>query len=266
MMTELIFLGIGAIVPAMAGDHTALLLRHGDATILLDAGPALEIQLDRVGVDPAEISHVYLSHQHGDHTLGSPMLLFHHRQRVYIGAPPVLEAWRQLVEVVYPNYLALIPDQVVYHDLQLGETNDWPGLPNVTARIAPGDHGGMRSFALRLDFAATSGNTPRPAFSFVYSGDTAPTDSVLELARDADLLIHEATFSETLNQDGGSMHSSAQQAGEIAQEAGVRALALVHRLPGDPEIWRSEAAEHYNGNIIIPFAGDRYLLPDCVFR
>ena len=261
-MTELIFLGIGAIIPAMAGDHTAMLLRHGDATILLDAGPALEVQLDRVGVDPAEISHVYLSHQHGDHTLGSPMLLFHHRQRVYIGAPPVLEAWRQLVEVVYPDYLAVIPGQVLYHDLLVGETNSWPGLPDVTARIAPGDHGDMQAFALRLDFAATAGENPRPAFSFVYSGDTAPTNSVLELARDVDLLIHEATFSEILNQDGGSMHSSARQAGEIAQKAGVKTLALVHRLAGDPEIWRKEAAEHFSGKIIVPFAGDSFVLPD----
>ncbi len=261
-MTELIFLGIGAIVPAMAGDHTAMLLRHGDATILLDAGPTLEVQLDRVGVDPTEISHVYLSHQHGDHMLGSPMLLFHHRQRVYIGAPPVLEAWRQLVAVVYPSYLPVIPGQVLYHDLLVGEENDWPGLEGVTARIVPGDHGGLQAFALRLDFAATTGENPRPAFSFVYSGDTAPTASVLELARDADLLVHEATYSETLGHAHQFMHSSARQAGEIAQKAGVRTLALVHRLPGDPEVWRSEAAEHFTGKIIVPFAGDRFDLPD----
>jgi ribonuclease BN (tRNA processing enzyme) len=261
-MTELIFLGIGAIRPEQAGDHTALLLRHDNATILLDAGPTLEVQLDRVGVEPAEITHVYLSHQHGDHTLGSPMLLFHHRRRMYIGAQPVLEAWRQLVEIVYPHYLPLISDQVLYYDLMVGETNHWPGLAGVTARIAPVDHSGLQAFALRLDFAATAGETPRPAYSFVFSGDTAPTASVVQLARGADLLVHEATFSETLEQDGGSMHSSARQAGEIAQQAGVRTLALVHRLPGNPEIWRSEAAEHFTGNILVPFAGDSFELPD----
>jgi len=261
-MTELTFLGIGAIIPAMAGDHTAILLRHGDATILFDAGPALEVQLDRVGVAPAEIDYVYLSHQHGDHTLGSPMLLFHHRQRVYIGAPPVLEAWRQLVEIVYPNYLSLIPDQVSYHELALGETNNWPGLADVTARIAPGDHSGLQAFALRLDFAAATGENPRPTFSLVYSGDTCPTASVVELARDADLLIHEATFSETLNQVGGPMHTSARQAGEIAQKAGVRTLALVHRLAGDREIWRSEAAAAFGGKILVPLAEDRITLPE----
>ncbi|HEY54555.1 MAG TPA: MBL fold metallo-hydrolase, partial [Caldilineae bacterium] len=216
-MTELIFLGVGAIIPTVAGDHTAFLLRHGGKTILFDAGPALEVQLDRVGVAPTEIDHAYFSHQHGDHTLGSPMLLFHHRSRRYLAAPPVLAAWRQMVEIVYPGYLALIPDQVLYHDLAVGVANPWPDLPDVTARIAPVDHSGLQAYALRLDFAPAA----RPGFSLVYSGDTCPTASVVELARDADLLIHEATFSETLEQVGGPMHTSARQAGEIAQKAGV---------------------------------------------
>jgi ribonuclease Z len=262
-MTELIFLGIGAIIPAVAGDHTAFLMRHGNKTILFDAGPALEVQLDRVGVAPTEIDHVYFSHQHGDHTLGSPMLLFHHRQRTYLGASPVLAAWRQMVEIVYPGYLALIPDQVAYHDLAEDKTNTWPGLPDVTARIAPVDHSGLQAYALRLDFAPATGPESRPAFSLVYSGDTCPTASVVELARDADLLIHEATFSETLNQVGGPMHTSARQAGEIAQKAGVKTLALVHRLAGDREIWRKEAAETFGGEILVPLAGDRLKLPEA---
>jgi ribonuclease Z len=252
-MTELIFLGVGAIIPTVAGDHTAFLLRHAGKTILFDAGPALEVQLDRVGVAPTEIDHVYFSHQHGDHTLGSPMLLFHHRQRRYLAAPPVLAAWRQMVEIVYPGYLALIPDQVLYHDLRVGVANPWPDLPDVTARLALVDHSGLQAYALRLDFAPAAG----PAFSLVYSGDTCPTGSVVELARDADLLIHEATFSETLKQVGGPMHSSARQAGEIARKAGVRTLALVHRLAGDREIWREEAAEAFGGEILVPLAGDR---------
>ncbi len=265
-MTELTFLGIGAIIPAVAGDHTAFLLRHDDKTILFDAGPALEVQLDRVGVAPTEIDHVYLSHQHGDHTLGSPMLLFHHRPRVFLGAPPVLAAWRQLLEIVYPGYLALIPDQVAYHDLSVDATSTWPDLPDVTARIAPVDHSGLQAYALRLDFAALAGQEPRPAFSLVYSGDTCPTASVVELARGADLLIHEATFSETLKQVGGPMHTSARQAGEIAQKAGVRTLAVVHRLAGDRKIWHSEAAEAFGGEVLVPLAGDKLVLPDEIRR
>ncbi len=59
-------------------------------------------------------------------------------------------------------------------------------------------------------------------FILAYSSDTVPCDEVVRLAKGADLLLHEATGDEPLG------HSSAAQAGAIAQEAGVKALGLIH--------------------------------------
>jgi len=53
------------------------------------------------------------------------------------------------------------------------------------------------------------------------------------------------------------MHSSARLTGELAQKAGVRTLVMVHRLPGDLDLWRSEAAKHFTNKIFVSLAGDK---------
>lgn len=261
-MPHLTFLGVGAIRPTSLGDHTSLLLRHGQANILLDAGPAVFMQLERAGVHPTEISHLYFSHQHGDHTLGSPIFLFYHRPRVYFGAAQVLEAWQKLVEIAYPEMLTMLKDEVILHPLPADHPHPCPDLPGVTARLALVHHSNVPAFALRLDLDPAPGNDLSRRFSLVYSGDATPAAAVAELARDADLLIHEATALEADIAELSGVHTSARAAGAVAQAANAHCLALVHRSAGDPALWRREAAQTYSGPILTPLAGDRLRLPD----
>ena len=258
-MTELIFLGTGAIMPERAGDHTALLIRHGPARILLDAGPAVMMQLDRVGISPQQITHIYFSHHHGDHILGSPIFVFYHRMRYLLGARPTLEAWLMLMEVVYPGYLPKVAEELAFLFLEEGKSVPIPGVDDISITLARTPHAEeLPAYAARFDFAPTDA---RPGFSLVYSGDTTPSQAVVDLAQAADLLIHEATAAETLGQTTAGVHTSAREAGQVAAAAGVKALALVHRLAGDPQVWRQEAGESFQGPIWVPQAGDRLHLP-----
>ncbi len=71
-----------------------------------------------------------------------------------------------------------------------------------------------------------------PGRKIVYSGDCIPDDNVLEAARGADLLIHEATFDSSKKQEANErMHSTAEGAATIAKKAKVKQLVLTHISP-----------------------------------
>ncbi len=73
---------------------------------------------------------------------------------------------------------------------------------------------------------------PRKGRSIAYSGDTAPTDELISIAKDSDILIHEATYSDDLSDKAAEYkHSTATQAALIARKAKVGKLYLVHSSP-----------------------------------
>jgi ribonuclease Z len=92
----------------------------------------------------------------------------------------------------------------------------------------------------------------RPGRRIVLPGDTAPTPTVQVLAERADLLVHEASFTEEeRDRAAETSHSTAQQAAELARDAGVKLLALTHLSPRyfGPEIAR-EAREVFPNTIV----------------
>jgi ribonuclease Z len=106
----------------------------------------------------------------------------------------------------------------------------------------------------------------------VYSGDTAPSEVLRVLAEDADVLVHEATFTrEESDRAAETMHSTASQAAELARDARVRLLALTHVSPRyfGPELVR-EAREIFPQTVVprdfdtveVPFAerGEPFLV------
>lgn len=118
-----------------------------------------------------------------------------------------------------------------------------------------------------------------PDRSFVFSGDTTPSDNLVRLATGADVLVHEAIWPSRIttgsstsssNNPGASpiagdpkkilahvlgSHTTAEQVGEIAARAGVKTLVLSHLAPGGPEItddmWRSAATKSFKGEVIV---------------
>lgn len=95
----------------------------------------------------------------------------------------------------------------------------------------------------------------------VYSGDTSYCDSLIELAKDADIFLCEATICEGSVHTSGQGHMDAQQAGMIAGKANVKQLVLVH-LPGDGnlEFMRREASRFFRGSVDIPEPQQMYTI------
>lgn len=241
-----------------ADNHTALLIQHGELTLLLDCGPTIMRQLERVGMTAGDPTHVYLSHQHGDHLLGLPMLLLNRvlfwpdRPLTVVAESSVLALAQQLVQIAYPD-LRMSPT-VEYVALQNDRSGDLPAAVDVRYTLAAGRHS-VPTWAVRLDFAAGS---------LVYTSDTGRSEEVARLAVGADTLVHEAYFADPPDKTYDN-HSVTSDVATLAAQAGVKTLALVHRQDPSPDaspFYRAAAERHFSGAILVPQAGDSYQLSD----
>ncbi|MCL4505066.1 MAG: MBL fold metallo-hydrolase [Chloroflexi bacterium] len=260
-MVEVLFLGVGAALPMTGQTNSSFLLRTEDACILIDCGPAIMQQLAAVGVSPGEITHVFLTHRHGDHILGYPMLMLWWA----ISAPPGAQCPTIVAGEITFKTLDLLAAEVFG-----GHTSELAGH---AARVALPD---MQPMALQLTPLVKLYTQPMNHAEFApdlgarfevsgkvlaFTGDTSPNDNIATLARDADLLVHDSTYSATLNPDyaaGIFGHSTAQISGRSAFASNARHLALVHIdaiYEGKVQTLLQEAQHEFIGRVSIPVAG-----------
>jgi ribonuclease Z len=264
-MIEVHYLGVGAAVPAPGETNCSFLVRAGTSSLLLDCGPAVLPQLAAAGLTPGEITRVFLTHRHGDHALGFPMFalwwsMFGQKQGLPL--PTVVAStvtWPSLQvlwdnsygEVPPPPFprVELPPDQSSVRVLSDGVTLHTRPLPH--SRFAP-------VLGLRVEFAGRA---------VVFTGDTAPSPEIAELAHAADLLVHDSAYSATIHPkypEESSSHCTASVAGKNAAAAGARRLALVHinaDYAGRHEALVDEARAYFDGEVTAPRAGDRITIP-----
>jgi ribonuclease Z len=264
---DVVFLGTAGSMPTAQRAPSALLVRRGGERLLFDCGEGTQRQLLRSDVGLIDLREVFLTHYHADHYLGLPGMLksFALRGRdepITIYGPPGLKelfgALRRIFgRLTYPyDLVELRPGDAlarsdyvvraipVEHGVSaIGYTlvePDRPGRFDVETADALGVPSGPERGALQHGEAVTLGDgrvvTPaqvlgpaRPGRTVVLAGDSAPAASVLEAARGADLLVHEATFCEDeAERARETEHSTAIEAARVAQDAQVRLLALTH--------------------------------------
>jgi ribonuclease Z len=283
MDLDIVFLGTSGSVPTARRGLAGTLVRRGGDRILVDCGEGTQRQLLRSSVGLVELQEIFLTHYHADHYLGLPGMLktFALRGRelpLTVYGPPGLkdlfgvlrrifgkltydvelrelrpgEALERgdhrifafavehgvtsngycLIEDPRPGRFDVetastlgIPQGPLFGRLQAGETVELPGGGSVTPEQVLGP--------------------PRAGRKIVIAGDTRPGPEVLEAARGADVLVHEATFaSEEGARAEETLHATAAGAAELARAAGVKMLALTHlsnRYFG-PEIAREARA------------------------
>jgi ribonuclease BN (tRNA processing enzyme) len=162
----------------------------GAAPVLLDCGATSLTALRRSGLDPGEIAAVFVSHLHGDHFGGLPFLIldaqFARRTRplTVVGPPGTAVRLSQAMECMFPGSTA-VARRFAVDTVELR-----PGaevtVAGVRACAFPADHpSGAPALALRLTLGGKV---------IAYTGDTAWTDALIEVAAGADLLIAEAYY------------------------------------------------------------------------
>ena len=270
MDLDVVFLGTSASAPTAGRAPTALLVRRGGDRLLFDCGEGTQRQLMRSTLGLPDLEAIYLTHYHADHTLGLPGLLktFALRGRevplTVFGPPGLRELFNDLRrvfgKVAYPlETIEVRPGEAldrdgyrilvfpVHHGVSaVGYAVDEPDRPGEFDSIAADALGipfGPERGALQRGESVTLPDgtavtpdavigTARKGRRVVITGDTAPAETVRVLAEGADLLVHEATFSEDEQARAEeTLHSTARQAAEVAAAAGVRLLALTHFSP-----------------------------------
>ena len=272
--SRLILLGSGGGPrPRKTSSAPAQVIVVNDAAYVVDCGDGVARQLVLAGVPLPQLRHIFLTHHHSDHNAdyGNLILLAWTsglKTRVDSwGPPPLQQMTRHFMEMNAYDIQTRIKDEariplqplVHVHELVKG------GLvfedPDVRVRATLVDHPPVvPAFGYRFD---------TPDRSIVISGDTRPSENLIELARDADVLVHDALFpaaidrlvagvpnAPRLKQSILSHHTSAEDAGRVARAAGVKTLVLSHLVPAeDPQItdqmWIDAARVHFAGRIIV---------------
>jgi ribonuclease Z len=264
------FLGTGAACPTVDRNVAGLAVQREGETILFDCGEGTQRQMMRYGVG-FSFTEVFFTHFHADHMLGitgllrtmglqdrtAPVTLYGPRgaQRI-LGVAMSLGIERnkfpvEIVEIRAGDRLRRDEyDIVVFETQHRADTVGYAlaehirlgrfhperarelGVPEgpLWGRLHKGE-------TVTLDDGRTVSppdlvGVPRRGRTLVYSGDTRPHQALLEAARGADLLIHEATFGgDEAERAVETGHSTAAEAARVALEAGVRRLVLTHISP-----------------------------------
>jgi ribonuclease Z len=240
-MLELILLGTGASIPTADHHNTHMALVAAEGVVLIDCSGMPTIRFSEAGISPNQITDIILTHFHPDHVSGVPLLLMNmwlmgreQPLRIY-GLHHTLERMEDLMGFYHwedwPNFF-----EVSFHRIPELESVTVLERDNFIISSSPVCHI-VPTIGLRIDCDSNR-------YAIVYSSDTEPCDSLRNLARGADVLIHEAT--------GLSVgHSSAEQAAALAAQAGVRQLYLVHYPAEDKDDGSIlEATKSYFGGSI----------------
>jgi ribonuclease BN (tRNA processing enzyme) len=272
--TRLILLGTGGGPrPRKANSAAAQVIVCNGAAYVIDCGDGVARQLAFADVPLPSLRHVFITHQHSDHTAdyGNLILLAWTaglRTRVDAWGPPPLERITRLffemnaadidTRIANEGRVPLAP-LVHVHELQAGGAV--MADDNVTVTAALVDHPPVvPAFGYRFDARDRS---------IVISGDTAPSANLVKLAAGADVLVHSVMYPPAIDRlvarvpNAAALkasilahQTSAEDAGRVAQEAGVKTLVLSHFVPpDDPEVtdamWRDAARRHFRGTVIV---------------
>lgn len=233
-------LGACGTFPSAGGACSGYLLAHDGYSMWVDAGSGtMGRLLDRVDVD--KVNAVYLTHQHPDHFVDIyPMfyaLSFHPTRPsgIPIFAPEGTAGF--VGQLLSEDAKDAFEKVFTWHTLKAGDTTE---AGPFRMRIFDAAHS-AENLTLRVE---ANGKV------FCYSGDTGPNPGLAHAARDADLLLCEASWQRDTEVPFDPIHLRAHEAGEVAHAAGVKRLMLTHIWPVlDLSRSLEQAADAYDGPI-----------------
>lgn len=272
--TRLILLGTGGgPTPKKSAAATAQAIIVDDVLYVVDCGNGVGRQLALANIPILNLRHIFITHHHSDHNAdyGNLFLLawatgLSSRIDTY-GPPPLTRMTELFLEMNAADIDVRIKDEgrpalaPLVHPHEISQAGVVMQDERVKVTAALVEHPLVApAFAYRFD---------GPERSIVISGDTTKSDRLIELARGADVLVHEAMWlpgidrivereptAVTLRKHLLESHTVAEDCGRVAEAAGVKTLVLSHFVPGgDPSItddmWTSAASRYFKGRVVV---------------
>jgi len=272
--TRLILLGTGGGPrPRRNVAASSQVIIANGAAYVVDCGDGVARQMAAAGVSLTTLRHIFITHHHSDHNAdyGNLILLawavgLNSRLDTW-GPPPLDRITKLFLEMSATDIKTRMSDEghpplaplVRTHEITASGAVMQDGKVKVTTALVP--HPLMkRALAYRFDCSDRS---------IVISGDTAPSQNLIRLSQGADVLVHEAMYlpaidrlaartpsATRLKQHLVASHTSAEDAGRVAQAAGVKLLVLSHLVPADDptitdQMWTDAARVHFRGPVIV---------------
>ena len=213
---RLLFLGVGEACDSRHG-NCSILVQAKDTTFLLDCGFSVPHRFFHYCDDPDCLDNVWISHFHGDHFLGLPLLLLRFwemgrtRPLQFIGQENLQEKTLAALELAYPGFADKLRFPLRFLTITPGKILTIQGLH---LRAAISGHS-QQNYGLLIDDGDNR---------LFYSGDGRATEATRELMRGCDLALHEAF---TLH-DSIPGHGSVASCLQLMDKENIKQLALLH--------------------------------------
>lgn len=285
------FLGTGAAIPSKYRNVTSILLRNGDASILMDCGEASLGQLyKRFGQQETEkilksLRFVWISHIHADHHMGLASIIGARSRVIGDDCEPLLIIGPRPLRKMLGLYSALEPMRFSYVEASATEVRpeegagDGNGPESSGAAVPSGSSEEHERISALLDAARASVGIKRlesvrvehcshafalvlessdfdhgssNGWKIVFSGDTRPCSQLTAAAANATVLIHEATFEDTMVDEAvEKRHSTTGEAIAAGRASNSYMTFLTHfsqRYPKIPVI-----DDSFSGRVAVAF-------------
>jgi ribonuclease BN (tRNA processing enzyme) len=276
--TKLVLLGTGGgPLPGRSRCMTSNVILSDGAAYVVDCGLGVTDQFARTGISFGQIQGIFITHHHPDHNVEyGPLLVIGWVEGLpasvrAFGPPPlsqmtedILRAYKTTMDFWAEDFKTKPLESVKVQEVSAAGTVMQDDKVRISAAIV--SHPPVTpALAYRFDFRDRS---------IAFSGDTAPSDAVVQIAKGADVLVHEAMYVPAVEQyakdqiakgqplklEGFMAHMNAdhtpvETVGRIAHEAGVKTLVLSHLSPAidglDDDTWRAPAAKYFKGEILV---------------
>lgn len=241
---DLTVVGCSGSFPGPESPASCYLIEHDGTRILLDMGNGSLGALQRY-VDIYAIDAVLISHLHVDHFIDLCSYYVALRYRPGGRRPPVAvwgpsDTGRRVVSAYGLRGTEALTAEFEIRDLE-PQFRIGPFTIRTSRTVHP-----IEAYGFRVEAAGRV---------LAYSGDSGPTDRLVDLARGADLALFEASFLES-GRNPADLHLTARQAAEHASRSGAQRLLLTHLVPwNDPQESRAEAADQFAGELLLARSG-----------